>query len=171
MRVTTKSALLLLIVGCFGSATAVVAQTSDSFEVRVQVEESCTITAEDLDFGSYDPNGPVPAVGFSSITAECTLLTLYDVGLDAGANGTSVSDRKMVDDATGSETLDYSLACVGVGVPACALNWGNTPGTDTFTAVGTGLGIPVVVTGTIPAGQQVTPGTYRDNPVVATVYF
>lgn len=149
----------------------VFAQATDDFEVRVNVLESCVITADDLDFGTYDANGLLPTIGVSTITATCTLLTTFDIGIDAGTGGTAVNDRKMVDDATGTETLDYTLGCVGAGVPACVVNWGNTPGTDTFTGIGTGLPIPTVVTGTIAAGQQVTPGTFRDFPVTATVYF
>ena len=153
------------------TAGSAAAQNSDTFEVRAEVLDSCGISAEDLDFGTYDPISVTPTVGTATITATCTLLTVFDIGLDAGTGGTAVNDRSMVDDATGTETLDYSLSCAGLGVPACAVNWGDTPGTDTFTSVGTGLGIPVVVTGTIPAGQQVTPGIYRDNPVTATIYF
>ncbi len=147
------------------------AQVTSQFEVRAEVIESCTIEATDLDFGNYDPNSLVPTAGASTITTTCTLLTPFNVGIDAGTNGSSVSDRQMVDDSTGTELLAYALSCAGLGVPACALNWGDTPGTDTFLSIGTGLPIPIVVAGVIAAGQQVTPGTYRDTPVTATVYF
>ncbi len=162
-------AILIATLGLMGSAST--AQVSSQFEVKVEVVESCTVEANDLDFGTYDPNSLVPTLSTSTITATCTLLTPFDVGLDAGSNGSSVSDRQMSDDATGAERLAYNLSCAGVGVPACALNWGDTPGTDTFLGIGTGLALPIVVTGTIPTGQQVTPGTYRDTPVTATIYF
>lgn len=166
---TTRALTLCLFTLLF--AASVQAQVTSQFEVRAEVIQSCTIEATDLNFGNYDPNSLVPTVGTSTITTTCTLLTPFDVGIDAGTNGSSVSDRQMIDDATGSELLAYSLSCAGLGVPACALNWGDTPGTDTFLSIGTGLPIPIAVAGTVAAGQQVTPGTYRDTPVTATVYF
>lgn len=168
IRLTRIVPYCLLALFFAGSAQA---QVTSQFEVRAEVIQSCTIDATDLNFGNYDPNSLVPTIGASTITTTCTLLTPFDVGIDAGTNGSSVSDRQMIDDATGSELLAYSLSCAGLGVPACALNWGNTPGTDTFLSVGTGLPIPIAVAGTIAAGQQVTPGIYRDTPVTATVFF
>lgn len=169
MRICFRLTILLTIAMLVG-VTGALAQ-SDDFEVRVEVVDSCDISADDLDFVSYDPNSLLPTLGTTTITATCTLLTPFEIGIDEGSVGSSVSDRKMDDDATGAETLDYTLSCAGAGVPACAVNWGNTPGSDTFISVGTGLPIPVVVAGTIPAGQQVTPGGYRDNPVTATIFF
>ena len=157
----TFAAVLLL------ASASSFAQSSD-FEVRTTVIDSCVITANDLDFGNYDPNSLVPTVCTPTIDTTCTLLNAYNVGINEGTVGSAVNARQMDDDASSSETLDSTLQCA---VGLCAVNWGNTVGTDTFVGVGTGLNIPIVVTGTIAAGQQVTPGAYRDNPVTATITF
>lgn len=153
------------------------ATETDDFEVRVVVDPICQITANDLDFGVYDTLDAVPLVSaVSTIDVNCALATVHNVGIDAGANGTGVADRKMIRDG-GTETLDYTLGCflsvppAGAVITNCATNWGDTVGTDTFLGVGLGVPIPIVMTGTIPAGQNVPLGTYRDTPVTATVTF
>ncbi|RBP51206.1 Csu type fimbrial protein [Arenicella xantha] len=167
------------------SNAAFSATDSDTFEVRVLVADSCEIVANDLDFGTYDPLDAVPLLSaISTIDVECTLLTPFDVGIDAGQNGTGVADRKMIKDGS-TETLDYTLGCV-LSLPVasailtnCATNWGNSPGVlgvggDTFFGLGLGTlvgPLPIVMSGTIALGQDVPTGTYRDNPVTATVTF
>ncbi len=172
------NAILPVLALLFFSAPSNAATVSDTFEVRVTVAEVCEVTANDLDFGTYDPLDALPLIsGLATIDVTCALLTPHNVGIDAGQNGTGVADRKMIIDGAGTDTIDYTLGCAinlppaGAVLTNCATNWGNTIGTDTFVGLGTGLPIPIIMTGTIPAGQNVPIGTYRDNPVTATVTF
>lgn len=160
------------VAGSIGSAHA--AETAE-FEVRVGVSDACDISASDLDFGTYNVLDAVPLTNTSTITVQCSLLTTYSVGIDQGQHGASTSDRKMLKtggtDTNPEHLLDYTLNCVGVGVPACALNWGDIGEGNVFSGIGTGLAVPIVLTGTIPALQNVEVGQYTDNPVTATVDF
>lgn len=181
-----RSRLALAAFACLASINPVHSATdTDTFEVRVTVANACEITANDLDFGTYNPLDAVPLVSaVATIDVECTLATPFDVGIDAGQNGTGVADRKMIRDG-GTETLDYTIGCFLAAPPAgavlsnCTSNWGETPGVagvggDTFFGLGLGTivgPLPIVMTGTIPFGQNVPQGTYRDNPVTATVTF
>lgn len=165
------------------------AQTvTDTFTVSAVVESVCEVTANDLDFGTYSPLSAVPLVsGVSTIDVTCNLLTPHDIGISSGANSADVTTRAMMNTdvaITSDNLLNYTLGCVlNVTLPPvaaeiltnCATNWGETPGVlgiggDTFFAIGTGLTIPVVLSGTIPAGQNVAIGTYQDT-LTATVTF
>ena len=48
--------------------------------------------------------------------------------------------------------------------------WGNTPGTDTVTGVGTGLAQDHTVFGSIPAAQVIPAGDYADTITVRIYY-
>jgi spore coat protein U-like protein len=177
LKSTLKAIVPVLALGIY-SPFSHAATVSDTFEVRVNVAEVCEVTANDLDFGTYDPLDALPLVsGIATIDVTCALLTPHNVGIDAGQNGTGVADRKMIIDGAGTDTLDYTLGCAinlppaGAVLTNCLTNWGNTIGTDTFVGLGIGIPIPIIMTGTIPAGQNVPIGAYRDNPVTATVTF
>jgi spore coat protein U domain-containing protein, fimbrial subunit CupE1/2/3/6 len=148
----------------FHIASGFAATTGTTFQVSATVGNSCSATASNLSFGAYDPLSILPNDATSTITVQCTLLTTYDVGMDAGTgSGASVSTRKMT---KSSETLSYSLYRDATRL----LVWGNTVSSDTVQGVGTGLSVPYTVYGRIPAGQNVSPGTYTDT-ISVTINF
>jgi spore coat protein U-like protein len=53
---------------------------------------------------------------------------------------------------------------------AAAPVWGNTPGTDIVSGVGSGSAIPTTVYGRVPAQATPKPGTYQST-ITATVNF
>ena len=170
MKSTTKSilsklsigALCLLVLALMATpASAYTNTATTTMAVSATVQATCTVTAGAMSFGTYNT-----AVNNSTatITTTCTNTTPYQIGLDKGANGGSVTTRQM---KNGAALLNYSLTQDA----GHATNWGNTPGTDTPAAVnGNGSGQTVTVYGQIPAGQYVTPGSYSDTITVTVNY-
>lgn len=139
-----------------------------TFQVTATVNDSCTVAATDLAFGSYDAGaGNLDAT--STITATCTAGTAYDIGLDAGSNGASAAGttRAMVDGG-GTAYLDYEL----YSDAARSNVWGETIGTDTLNVPSAAGGDEDhTVYGRVPAGQYgAEAGGYSDT-INVTVTF
>ena len=66
----------------------------------------------------------------------------------------------------GAATLRYSM----FRDSGRTLNWGNTVGTDTLAATGTGNAVQYTVYGQLPAAQVTTQGAYTDT-IIATVTY
>ena len=177
-RLTLLAAALLSL----SSNGAFAATDTDTFTVTATVAPVCEITANDLDFGIYNPLSSVPLLlNTSTIDVTCNLLTAHEVGIDSGANSASVATRKMLITTAGeTDTLDYSLGCLVAGIPAGALpvgtacvgNWGETTGVggDTMLLVGLGIEVPIPMAGEVTALQNVQSGIYQDT-LTATVTF
>lgn len=140
------------------------ATTTTTFQVTATVGSACTVAAADLGFGAYNPLSPIATSATTTITVQCTLLSAYTIGLNAGTgSGATAAVRKMTKSA---DTLNYSL----YQDPVHLLVWGETIGTDTVAGVGTGLAVPHVVYGQIPASQNVNTGAYADTITVSVNY-
>lgn len=142
------------------------AAETDTFDVTATVISACSISAGNLAFGNYDPLSAVAKTGTSTVTVTCSLSAPYNIALDAGLNGATVSARKMLITGGGLQTLNYALTRDLAGL----LNWGTTVGTDTLAGVGTGLAVGHTVYGTIAAGQNQPIGSYTDT-ITATVTY
>lgn len=157
MRRFLLAALVTLV-----SSTAWAQQTdTDTFNVTVEVLSSCTVSADNLDFGTYD-GAQLDAT--SDITVNCTGTTPYTVEIDGGeANDTAV--RVMTGDTVGTATLRYDL-------------YSDTQGGTLFTegaandvdGVGTGADQTVTVYGRMPASQLLIEDTYTDTVTVSVSY-
>lgn len=141
-------------------STPVVASTATTtFTVSAQVVATCTIAATNLSFGNYTG---VVNTATSTITAQCTNTTPYNIGLNAGnASGATVTTRAM---QNGTTLLGYSL----YSDSGRTINWGNTVGTDTVSKTADGAADALTVYGQIPAGEYVAPGAYSDT-ITATI--
>lgn len=149
------------------SLTAQAATQTTTFNVTATVVSACSLSAANLAFGNYDPLAVTNTDGTTSVSVTCSLLTPYNLGVSAGAHGASVSTRKMLISGGGTETLSYSLFRDALRT----LNWGVTVGTDTLSALGTGLAIPTTVYGRIGSGQVTAPiGAYSDTVTVTVTY-
>lgn len=145
-----------------GTYTDTMTTATTSFTITAFIQANCTISATTLNFGTY-AGAQINAT--STLTINCTNKTVFDVGLDAGtATGATVTTRKMK--GTGTATLGYSM----FRDSARTLNWGNTVGSDTLQATGTGGAVPYTVYGQLPAGTPPAPGAYTDT-IVATVTY
>ncbi|MGA8050161.1 MAG: spore coat U domain-containing protein [Burkholderiales bacterium] len=168
-----------LVTGFAGEAAA---QTATSnLQVSATVAQTCTVTANALNFGAYDPvgaNAATALTGAGSLSVTCTngssgiTLTLGNGG-NYAANG---SQRGM--GPIGGQYLSYEIYQPTATTPSAACGaltqrWGTT-GAEILTPSGVTWSAVTPQTfnvcGNVPAAQNVPAGTYNDT-VVATVNF
>jgi spore coat protein U-like protein len=146
-------------------AGAWAAQTTTTFPVNATVLKACVVTANPLNFGSYDPTAATNLDGSTTLNVLCTVGTAYTVGLNAGTgSGSTVTTRKMTN---GANALNYAL----YQETGRTNNWGNTAGTDTPAATTAPI-VPTVHTvyGRVTPGQNVPAGAYTDTITVTVNY-
>jgi spore coat protein U-like protein len=157
-------AALLMALCCFAQSGAKAATATGSFNVKVTIAATCVVTsATDMNFGTQG----VLAANVdqtSTITATCTNTTPYNIGLDKGLNGSSVTTRQMK--AAGPALINYSL----YSDAGRTVNWGNTVGTDTVAATGTGSAQAFTVFGRIPPQPSPVAALYTDTITVTITY-
>ena len=140
------------------------ATATGTFNVQVTIAATCVVTsATNLNFGTQG----VLAANVdqtSTINVTCTNTTPYNIGLDKGVNGASVTTRQMK--SAGPALINYSL----FSDAGRTVNWGNTVGTDTVAATGTGSAQPFTVFGRIPPQVSPVPALYTDT-ITVTVTF
>src|SRR5262245_66515796 len=83
---------------------ATVAQSpTTTFKVTTNVQASCQVTANDLNFGNYSPNSATRSDAQSDLRVTCSPNVQYNIALNAGTGtGASTDSRKMT---FGSSTL------------------------------------------------------------------
>ncbi|MEH6490174.1 spore coat U domain-containing protein [Hyphomonas oceanitis] len=134
---------------------------------------SCSISADDLSFGAYDPLSASNHDATGEVRVTCGALVVsitvsYTISLSSGSSGTSLA-RTM---ANGGTTLAYNLYTT----PARTSIWGNGAGGTVTLSNGYSLSLLVPRTdafpvyGRIPPAQPVGAGSYSDS-LVATVTF
>jgi len=135
---------------------------STTFLVVADVPPSCSVSADNLNFGNYNM---VQLDATATVSATCTSSAPYNIGLNQGvASGATVSNRRMTGPA--ARQLNYSL----FSDAGRTTNWGNTVGTDTVPGTGTGSAQTFTVFGRIPASQPQPPGAYSDT-ITVTLFF
>jgi spore coat protein U-like protein len=123
---------------------------------------ACSVSAQGVDFGSYDPFGRNNLDGAGNIALTCDPGVTYTITLSNGSG--PYAGRVMTN---GPYSLHYNLYTDASRL----FVWGDGNG-GTATVSGSGAAAPVNVTiyGRIPAGQNARVGNYSDN-VVVTVTF
>lgn len=139
--------------------------TTTTFTVQVTITASCVInSASTLNFGGSQGVLGANVDQTSTIQVQCTNTTPYNIGLNAGtATGATVTTRKMT---SGANTVSYSL----YSDSGRTTNWGNTVGTDTVSATGSGAAQSFTVYGRIPPQSTPAPATYTDTITVTVTY-
>lgn len=161
LRILAVAALSL------GLSSAQAATTiSTTFNVKIAITSTCifgTTAATDLNFGTTGLlNAPLTAQ--SVINVQCTNTTPFNIGLNGGSTAASVTARQMV--GPGAAKISYALTQDS----GHATNWGNTVGTDTLAALGTGAVVAYPVYGIVNPQTTPAPGAYNDV-VTATVTY
>jgi spore coat protein U-like protein len=137
-------------------------QTTGTFVVMATVVNSCNVSANNLDFGTFgDLNTPISQQ--TSLSVQCSNGVPYTIALNGGlSNATNPAQRKMT---LGAKAILYGL----YRDSAHANPWGATSGTMA-TGAGTAVAQSVPIYGLVPA--QTTPpiGTYSDTIVVSVQY-
>ena len=133
--------------------------------VTATVLSYCSIAANNMAFGTYSPAAAAALTATTTLAVTCTNTTPYSVSLSAG-NSNSVAQRTM-STGSGGPTLNYNLYQSNT----YATVWGNTSSNwVTPSGGGTGTAQSLTVYGSIPAGQNATPGSYTDT-ITATVNY
>ncbi len=157
-------AIALMAFCSFAWSGAEAATVTGTFNVQVTIAATCVLnSATTLDFGTQG----VLAANVdqtSTITTTCTNTTGYNIGLDKGLNGGSVTTRQMK--AAGPALINYFL----FRDAGRTLNWGETIGTDTVAATGNGSAQAFTVFGRIPPQSSPLPALYTDT-ITVTVTF
>lgn len=146
-------------------APANAATATGSFQVQITIQATCIlVSASNLNFGT---NGVLsaPVNQTSTITVQCTNTTPYNIGLNAGVNGGSVTTRQMKGGPT-NQLINYSL----FSNAGLTQNWGQTIATDTVAATGNGAAQAFTVYGQVPAQTTPSPGLYTDTITVTVTY-
>lgn len=145
-----------------GTYTDTMNTATTTYSVTVIIAKACSVSATNLAFGTYT-RALIQAT--STISVNCTNLTPYNVGLNAGAaTGATVTNRSMT--GPGSALLKYQL----FSNSGHTTNWGNTVGTDTVAGTGNGATQPLTVYGQIPALEFTAQGSYTDTITVTVTY-
>jgi spore coat protein U-like protein len=157
----TSSALLISRDGSVvaGSSTA-------SLPVNVTVSANCTIATTAVTFTTaYDPvvtNASTDDLGTGTLTVSCTKGAGTSIGLSTGANVSGTQPRMKGPGAT--DYLNYTL----YSDSAHSTIWSGA--SVTITAATSKTARAFTVYANIPAGQDISTGSYSDT-VVATVNF
>ncbi|MFZ0495264.1 MAG: spore coat U domain-containing protein [Methylocella sp.] len=164
MRYFLATALMAFCSFAGGGGDAEAATATGTFNVQVTIAATCVLnSATNLNFGTQGVLA-APINDQSTITVTCTSSTPYNIGLDKGLNGGSVTTREMK--GTLGAFINYSL----FSNAPMTTNWGQTIGTDTVAATGTGSAQPFTVYGQIPAQPTPAPDTYNDTITVTVTY-
>lgn len=146
------------------SQTTWAATKTATFTVMAVVISDCDIrSAPNMNFGDVGAAAqPVDAI--TTLGIICTPGTPYTISLSAGdAGGSTIENRRM---ANGAETLQYQLYRDELFTQV----WGETVGTDTAGATGTGVEQQMVVYGRVPVQTLPAPGTYQSLVTVTMSY-
>ena len=163
MHIRMRAALTAI--AMLGSATAYASTSiTTTFQAKVTIAASCVIGgATTLDFGT--PGLLAANVDqTSTISVQCSNTTPFNIGLDKGTNGTSVTNRLMK--GATAATVQYSI----YSDSGRTSNWGNTIGTDTVASTGTGSSQSFTVYGRIAPQTTPAPDVYTDTVTVTVTY-
>ena len=140
------------------------ATATGRMNVRMAIQAFCeVISATDLDFGAATNLATVVDQS-STVTIKCSNTTPYNVGINSGTGGGTVSARRMV--GGGGEYITYGLYRDAARSQA----WGDTVGSDTATGTGTGGNQSFTVYGRVNSQTVPTPGNYSDVVTVTITY-
>lgn len=169
MKRTVLAVAMIMLLAAAGAYAANPATAS--FDVTANVAKNCTIAANAISFGSYDPvsaNATSPLDATGTLTLNCTKGVIYSIALDSGANGGKVTGvtRAMLGASSG-DYLGYELYQDSNHSSVWGSTAGNYPtGTSTSRA-----SVNFTVYGRIPAGQDVgVDASYKDTINVTLNY-
>lgn len=158
---------LCAIASCFLGSAAMADSATSSMNVSANVSNSCSISANPLAIGAYNPSSPGDATGTGSLSITCTKDAPVSIMLGEGqhSDAGSTQDSPLRRMSNGTDLLSYAL----FQDEAFTTGWGDSAASGKSSI---GLGAPEShsVYLKIAAGQNVSAGSYADT-VVATVSF
>lgn len=153
-----------MVAGALLAPPAFAGNDTDSFDVTATVLATCEVTAQDLEFGDYDPVAAAHLDAATELSVTCTNGSAYEVGLSLGdGSSASTATRYMTQ---GSDQLGYVL----YQNPQRTTLWGDDEGNNTLSDVGTGVAKTIDVFARIPMQQTAPAGDYTDTIVVTVTW-
>jgi len=135
--------------------------------IPLAAEAACTVSTTAVNFGTYNVFTAAPDDATGRVRLRCTVTQPPSVTVHLDKGGApSFTPRQM---RKGTETLDYNLYQDSTRTTI----WGDgTGGSQTFIQPAPPLNtnIDVTVYGRVPAGQDVSSGSYSAT-VTATIFF
>ena len=131
--------------------SAVAASSTANFNVKVQVNAACTVSAADLNFGTFSGSIPAGTTGTTAALVTCNKGVSYALSLAAGSGplGTTATGAVIATMANGSNTIPAALTVSTVSPPA-------TGGSDSTTINGTIVAaVTTPVAGTYTVAQAI----------------
>jgi len=153
----------LLTAGLAGMPAPAFAGSADStFQITATVEGSCSVSANDVSLGTYDP-GAATLEGTGTIDYQCTPGLSPTISLDNGLYGANPNSRVL---SSGSSALDYQLYQDN----GYSTVWGDgTNGSSVESVTADGNSDSTTVYVAVPTGQtNAAAGSYSDT-VTATI--
>ncbi|MES2246379.1 MAG: spore coat U domain-containing protein [Pseudomonadota bacterium] len=149
---------------------SVLAQTaSASFQVKMTIVKSCSVTAgttSDISLGTAVLPTATNQTGSNTISVTCSKTTPYNVGLaPSTANSGTVNGTGFMSSATNSDKVPYALYSDSTFGAA----WGSTIGTNTVGGTGDGAAASLTVYAK-NTNANFTPGSYADTVTVTVTY-
>jgi spore coat protein U-like protein len=134
---------------------------SGSLSISGSVSPICSVSAGSLGFGSY--TSAAAALATATVSVNCSNGGSYAVGLGSGSNFSTT--RRMA--GPSGQFLGYEL----YSDSGRSVFWGDgTTLGNRVSGTGSGVSQNLTVYGRIPAGQNITPGSYTDTVVVTVEY-
>ena len=151
------------------TATGAVAATqTTTFSVSATVAANCLVSADDINFGSYDGTAALAANG--AVKVRCSNGTPFTIGLSTGGGGYL---QRLLANGSG-QSLQYNLfTAANLGTI-----WGDgSNSTGTVSDVGAGVSATKELSKTVygqlvnsAANQDAPAGTYSDTITVTVTY-
>ena len=157
------SCSLLGVVACLASTSADAQTATDTFQVLLTIEASCTVTAgtaSDIDLGTV-PSTATDVSDSNTFTVNCSNTTPYFIGLEP-SNGDTGGAGLLTN--AGPDSVPYQLEQDAAGTI-----WGNTATSTSVgngvAGIGTGADEPFTVFATVPSANF-APGDYSDTVTI-----
>jgi spore coat protein U-like protein len=161
-------------------ASAATSPALATFQVKMTIQKSCTISAatSDIQLGvvsGVDASSAVGTTGTNGFGVTCSKGTAYNIALQSTNNASTAGVGTLKGTGSNNDTLTYQLSSVSYTGSA----WGNAgvsstvPGngvSGTGTGTGASVTIPVFAKVTAATPTAVTPDSYADQ-VTINVYF
>ena len=162
MSVFTRTALAAALLAAAPMAFA--ATDTDTMTVSIEIENACTVDAQDMAFGAQSDL----SAGLNSsadVTVDCTNQGAINVAFSAGSSG-DFANRTM--QGPSGATIDYQLYDAATGGAVLGDGTGTT---TTFAGTSTGGAQTFTVYGEVPGGQGAKPvGNYSDAITATLTY-
>jgi spore coat protein U-like protein len=134
--------------------------------IGIPAHAACLVSATGVNFGAYDVFAAAPRDTTGSVTVTCDQRNRIDVTVAIGASPTSGGfNPRQMRYTSGTDRLNYNLYTSS----SMSTVWGNgSAGTSTVLLQRVNRRRPVVTTiyGRIPAGQNVSVGSYAETLTV-----